>query len=63
MPFVGVNFTDCFSGWLRGFPPPPVPHKGEKCLISQVPLVRRLNYASGVCYWLGVHSHWQMRNL
>ena len=28
----------------------PVPYKGDKCLISQVPLVRRLNYALGICY-------------
>ena len=31
-------------------------------MISQVHLVRRLNYASGICYWLGVFSHREMRN-
>ena len=39
-----------------------IPYKGEKCLISHIPLVRRLNYACGICCWLGVFSHWQMRN-
>ena len=41
---------------------PPMPYKGFGWSIFKIPLVCRLNYSSGLCRWMGVYSHWKMRN-
>ena len=32
----------------------PVPYKGSRCSIFEIPLVRGLYYSSGICYWISV---------